>query len=63
MSTKKLMLHKKSISCQQKQHDAAPKKYFVPKKVIIFSGTARHNIAFVDTQDEIFTFELRKLAL
>ena len=37
MSTKKIdAKQKKSISYQQKQEDAAPKKYFVLKKVINF---------------------------
>ena len=36
------MLHKKSISCRQKQDDAAPEKYFVLKKLLIISETARH---------------------
>ena len=33
----------KSISCRQKEDDAASKKYFGRKKVIIFSETAPHS--------------------
>ena len=40
VNKKKLMLHKPSISCRQKQDDAAPKKYFVLKKVINFFRNA-----------------------
>ena len=43
MSTKKKVdVAQKSISCRQKQEDAVSKKYFVHKKVVIFSGTAPH---------------------
>ena len=38
VNKKMLMLHKKSTSCRQKEDDAAPKKYFVLKKVINFFG-------------------------
>ena len=37
----------KRISCQQKQDDAASKKYFVRKKVNIFSGKAPHILALI----------------
>ena len=39
---KKVDVAQKSISCRQKQDDAASKKYFVHKKVVIFSETAHH---------------------
>ena len=35
---KKVDVAEKRISCQQKQDDAASKKYFVRKKVNIFSA-------------------------
>ena len=38
---KKLMLHKKSISCRQKQDDDAQKNILCLKKLLIFSITAR----------------------
>ena len=37
VNKKKVDVAQKSISCQQKQDDAASKKYFVRKKVIFFS--------------------------
>ena len=42
VNKKKVDVTQKSISCRQKQEDAVSKKYFVHKKVVIFSGTARH---------------------
>ena len=36
VNKKKVDVAQKSISCRQKQDDAASKKYFVRKKVIIF---------------------------
>ena len=45
MSTKKVDVVQKSISCWQKQDDAASKKYFVRKKVIFFLfETAHHRL-------------------
>lgn len=38
---KKLMLHKKKVHVKKKKV-AAAKKCFMSKKIIIFSGTARH---------------------
>ena len=43
---KKVDIARKSVSCRQKQDDAAKKNYFVFKKVITFSGTARHTSYF-----------------
>ena len=40
VNQKKVDAAQKSVSCRQKQDDAASKIYFVCKKV--FSGTARH---------------------
>ena len=39
---KKVDVAQKSISCRQKQDDAASKKHFVRKKSYYFPGTARH---------------------
>ena len=36
VNKKKVDVAQKSISCRQKQDDAASKKYFVHKKVVIF---------------------------
>ena len=47
--TKKLVLHKKSISCRQKQDNAAPKKYFLLKKVInFFRNGAPYLLALIE---------------
>ena len=42
VNKKKVDVAQNSISCRQKQDDATSKKYFGCKKIIIFSGTARH---------------------
>ena len=44
MPPKKVDVAQKSISCLQKQDDAASKKYFVHEKVIIYSKMVRHII-------------------
>ena len=55
MSTKKkLILHKKSISCRQKQHDAAPKKYFVLKKVTNFFRNGAPYLSILPIISKIF---------
>ena len=51
------MYFTESISCRQKQDDAASKKYFGRKKVIIFSGTARHKS---ELKGKIFYSEFNK---
>ena len=42
MTTKKVYAPQKAISCQQKQDDAAQKNILFSKKLLIFSGVARH---------------------
>ena len=42
MTTKKVYAPEKTISCQQKQDDAAQKNILFSKKLLIFSGVARH---------------------
>ena len=54
---KRVMYFTESISCRQKQDDAASKKYFGRKKVIIFSGTARHKS---ELKGKIFYSEFNK---
>ena len=51
---KKVDVARKGVSCRQKQDDAAQKNYFVLKKVINFSETARHIFLyhFNDTHNE-----------
>ena len=60
MSTKKLDVAQKSISCRQKQDDAASKKYFVRKKIIFFPERCTIKLPLNETVDIIFKKSLEK---
>ena len=49
MTTKKVYAPQKTISCQQKQDDPAQKNILFSKKLLIFSGVARHTYCLMLT--------------
>ena len=53
---KKLMLHKKGISCRQKQDDAAQKNILCSKKVLLFPEPC----AILETTHDFQSFQHSK---